>query len=774
MRLSLFLALFQPALVFSQSVELTIKDMETKKVIPAATIAYKKKPIAKADMQGKANVSLDYKMVWVYAMGFDTAEVVLGSTQQIVYLYKKDNKLKEVTIKPWIDEYANSLIKKMMDKAKENHPDRLASYQFYTYSKFTADAEADTSKLKLEAKDTAEYKEGKDFLKNNKIFVWERASIFKHDKNLGTKKILLNSNMSGFKMPIYELLAISLDEVNFLPRIFRGDAYKEYYFRIEDSFQLNGRKTYEVAFFPFKKTKNKRSRHGYVHIDALTYGCMAYKGTTKQGFFELHNQLIENKVFTKTLFVNLTNSMVQLNNFNTNTIYKLKVENVEVPKVYTKSDFKGYDAEISSSLNDKSSEDLLVKLRGADTLLEREKNTYTALDSIVKKQNLESKLRLFLALRNGYVRLGKISLSIVDLLQFNRYEGFRLTLAGETNYKFHPKLSFNGLLGYGFGDQVFKYKLGSSFMVNYQNQSIISLQYENEVYPAGRAFSNLGSKMEKFNHLMNVWFFDKYYQSQSLSLGYQSDLHKYLEQKSTIQYERVSANFPYTFLGQTIDGLEFVNFNLDLKYYPKTKYLVTPEGKHKISSKPTVIALNYAYRHPVNTVLNPYHTLSIEGKSSFKSPLGKTEFSTCLGYMHGSGSLISLFEGFGSSNRNTDLIPTFGLGSYRFFETMEPSSFYSDQYVSLFVKHHLPSIPLNYRYELRLSLIYKTLLGSLRDPSKHSLPLAAPDELYQEGGIEWDDIINKFPIGLGFYYRFGAYYQGEFKDNFAARLLLRL
>lgn len=105
---------------------------------------------------------------------------------------------------------------------------------------------------------------------------------------------------------------------------------------------------------------------------------------------------------------------------------------------------------------------------------------------------------------------------------------------------------------------------------------------------------------------------------------------------------------------------------------------------------------------------------------------------------------------------------------------MEPSSFYSDQYVSLFVKHHLPSIPLNYRYELRLSLIYKTLLGSLRDPSKHSLPLAAPDELYQEGGIEWDDIINKFPIGLGFYYRFGAYYQGEFKDNFAARLLLRL
>jgi hypothetical protein len=86
----------------------------------------------------------------------------------------------------------------------------------------------------------------------------------------------------------------------------------------------------------------------------------------------------------------------------------------------------------------------------------------------------------------------------------------------------------------------------------------------------------------------------------------------------------------------------------------------------------------------------------------------------------------------------------------------------------------LPNISPSPRYDLRLSLIYKSLLGSLRDPSQHSLPLTAPNELYQEGGIEWDDIINKFPIGLGFYYRFGAYYQGDFKDNFAARLLIRL
>ena len=136
--------------------------------------------------------------------------------------------------------------------------------------------------------------------------------------------------------------------------------------------------------------------------------------------------------------------------------------------------------------------------------------------------------------------------------------------------------------------------------------------------------------------------------------------------------------------------------------------------------------------------------------------------------------MISLFEGDGSSNRNTHLLTTFGLGSYRYFETMEPSSFHSDQYASLFLKHHLPEIQLSPKYNLKLALIYKGLIGSLREPAQHTISLIAPSKLYQEGGIEWDEIISKFPVGLGFYYRFGAYYQGDFKDNFAARLLIRL
>jgi hypothetical protein len=774
MRLFLHICFFLPIVVFSQKVELRIKDFDNKQPIGAATIAFNGKPIAKSNTLGIVSVDLNYKIIMVYAMGFDSTEVVLGGANQIVYLYKKDIKIKEVTIKPWVDEFANSLVENMIEKAKDNHPDRLASYQFYTFSKFTADAKEDTSAKKLEFKDSTDLNESKAFIKENKLFVWERLTVFKHDKNFGTKKVLLNSNMSGFKMPIYELLALTMDEVNFLPRMFRSNAYKEYYFRIEDSAIVNARKVYQVAFYPYKRTKNKRSRHGYVKIDAENFACMAYKGTTKQGFFELNNQLVGGKVFSKDMFVHLTNSMIQMGNFNTNTIFKLTVKDLEVPKTFDKSDFKGYDAEISPSLNDKNSQTILSKMRGVDTLDAREKNTYNTMDSIMKKENIETKLRLLLALRNGYIKLNKVNLDILDLIQVNRYEGFRLNLAGETNYSFHPKIGFQGRLGYGFKDQEFKYSLGTSYLLNYQNQSKISLVYENDLMPAGRAWSSLSTKMDRFNQLVNVWFFDKLYQSHNLRASYQSDLHKYLEQKSTIQYEQVSAKFPYQFQGLDFANTNFLNAKLDLKYYPKTKFIVTPEGKHRVDKKPTVLHLNYAFRQPLQSNFKAYHSVNIEGITRLNTPIGKTDWTGLLGYIQGDAPLISLFEGLGSSNRNMNLISTFGLGSYRFFETMEPGSFYSDKYVALFVKHQIPTIKIGLKNELKLSFIYKALLGDLSKPNDHGLTIEAPTELYQETGLEWDNIVRKLPVGLGFYYRIGAYHRGEFSDNFAVRLLIPL
>lgn len=758
----------------AQKTELIVKNFESKEPIIAATVVHKGKPIAKTNGEGKVNIPMDYRVVWIYAMGFDTAEVVLGSQQQIIYLEKNETKLKEVVVKPWIDDRANYLVKKMIENAEVNHPDRLPSYRFYTYSKLTADAKEDTASNKSKKIDTAELKENAAYFQKNKLFVWERATVFKHDSRYGTKKVLLNSNMSGFKTPLYEMLALTMDEVNTLPRMFKSDAYKDYYFRIEDSSVLDGRKIMQVAFYPLKKSKNKRKRHGYVRIESENHGCIGYKGTTKQGFYELNNQIVAGKVFTKDMYIHTTNTMIEVADYNTHMIYQLKVHDIESPAIIDKKELGGYDSEISPRLNDTNSKTLLNTLRGADTIDSREVNTFHSLDTLIKKEGLENKLRLLLALRNGYIKLGKVNLDILELMQYNKHEGFRINLAGETNYQFHPKISLYGKLGYGFGDQQLKYTAGIGYLLNYQHQSKLLLHYQNEVLPVGRPSFDLVSKMDRFNHLVNIWFFDKFYHTKGFHLAYQSDLHKYVEQKTSISYEQIGVLFPYQFQGKDITNMQMASTRIEARYYPKTKYIVTPEGKFKVQNKPTQFQFTYQYRHPLNTEIKPYHTIELEVKSKLKSILGISEWSATAASTAGRAPMMGLFEGLGSSNRNSRLLTTFGLGSYRFFETMQPTTFYSDRYGTLFVKHHLPKIPTSNSYSLSLSIVYKALVGELAHKEDHSLPLTAPTKIYQEAGLEWDDIFKKIPIGIGLYYRMGAYHIGDFSDNFATRILIEL
>lgn len=757
-----------------QHVELYIKDFSTKQAVGAANIVHAKKPIAKADQNGFVSVDMNYKIVSVYALGYDTTEVILGGNSQIVYLDKKDKRLKEVVIKPVIDAYAHRWIDLLIQQAEENHPKTLPSYQFYSYSKFVADAEQDTAVKLKNKKDSTDYIETKRLLDSSKLFVWEKLTIFKHDSRYGSKKILLNSNMSGFKQPIYEALAMTLDEVNFLPRIFRTEQYKEYYFRMEDSFYANHRKTYTISFFPFRKYKSKRSRSGYIHIDSAYAGILRYQGTTKDGFFEIQNQIVEDKFFTKELFMRMTNSMIRMDNFNTTTTYKLRVENIETPKIHEKSDFKGYDNEISVKLNDEDSKKILTQLRGEDSLNAKEIHTFQALDSMVQSQNVESKLRLLLALRSGSLKLGLVNFNILDLLQYNSYEGLRTTLSGETNMNFHRKHTIQGYIAYGFRDKKFKYGLGWTYLLNYQNQSKLSINISDDISPVGREYSRLASKINLFDYSVNAWFLDKYYQRHRFAISYQQDLHKYLEQKTWVQLERISNLFTYTYQGKTISNLDIAQLGIDLNYYPKTAYIVTPEGKHIVENKPTKLMVSYRYYHPLNETWSDFQTLQIDANSSWKNPIGKLNFSIYSGITLGDVPINYLYEGRGSANRNNQLLTTFGLGSYRYFETMQPGRLYSDKYLGLFFKQHLPIIDLPNKKKLNFSLIYKALLGDMAHPIEHSLAIESPQKLYQELGIEWDKVINKFPIGLGFYYRLGAYYQGEFEDNFATRLIVNL
>jgi hypothetical protein len=759
-----------PVIFQAQSVELTIKDFETKQIIPKAKVIANRKPIAVANLEGKINLPLNLKIVEVSAMGYDTTEVFLGGEKQQVFLYRKDKKTKEVVIRVKIDAFANLLIRDMINRFEENKPEKLPSFQLNIYSKFVLDAIADT--LAKKSKDSVEDKELLDFAKHSKLFVWEKASVIKHDVYYGDKKILLTSTMSGFKQPIYELLAMSLDDINIMPNLFKNETYKDYYFNTGDSFLLNGRKTYEITFISMKKYRTKRSRNGFVYIDSVTKSLMHYQGTRKEGFTEIVNQLIENKCFTKHITYLLTNSMFQVSGANSLTSFKLKVENIETPKSFIKSDFQGNVNEISASLNDKNSIVILNKLRGNDTLDGREQNTYISMDSIIKKQNIDKKLRLFLAVTKGYFKLGKVNLNILDLAQVNRYEGFRVQIGGMTNHEFHPKYSLNGYMAYGFKDERFKGGLGVQYKLNYYQNTILSLNYQNDVLPIGRSQNDLALFKDRHDYLLQLIYFSNYYQTQNIKLGFQTDLNRNLEQKTYVQFSDISIKFPYQYDGQLIENTSVLTTGVQFRYYPKSEYITTPEGKFAVKEKPTQFLFNYAFHYPTNKNIPSYHNLSVDMTSSIKSKLGKTNLYAGLGTTIVEAPILSLFEGRGSSPTQDILYKSFGVSSMKYFTTMEPNTFYSNHSGSISIQHNFPSFRISAEKRLYFGLTYKAILGSLQGLEKHSIALQAPSKIYQEIGLEWNKIYQI--IGIGIYSRIGTYHAGNIENNIAGRITLKL
>mgnify|MGYP000100190147 CR=1 FL=1 len=184
--------------------------------------------------------------------------------------------------------------------------------------------------------------------------------------------------------------------------------------------------------------------------------------------------------------------------------------------------------------------------------------------------------------------------------------------------------------------------------------------------------------------------------------------------------------------------------------------------------------MSYVFKQPIESTFSNYHRIKLEGTSSFKSTLGKTKFTVIGGTTIGETPLVSLFEGQGSSSRNMNLITTYGLGSYRYFETMLPITYYSDKHIGLFFRHSMPDIRINSKKKLYFSLVYKGLWGEISDETVQGVSFTVPRKVYQEIGLEWDNVIGVLPVGLGLYYRIGSYHQGNFGDNFAARIIVNL
>ena len=490
--------LFIGLLCFSQS-KLTVIKTGERTPIPNASVLCNGKLLGKTNDSGILFFKTKCDKVDVKAAGFYDDEVVVDKVMELG-LAKTDPKtqsIEGVIISDKSDPRALAILQKVNDRFKDNSPNSLDSYSFKLYEKISFDFDEDSIKQynqylthRLDSlsalpkavqsaekkKDSMESLNVMKLMTTSKLFLWERASEFLYSNKYGEKINILDNRVAGLKEPVYEMLALRSNR-NKIPKEIQLENRTLYRYFLTDSIEIEGRKNYVIRFrqADYKNPIQKRKFNGYIYVDADTYGLKKIESNSKkksEGSITSIWTPIDNKWFLlKENFKMKTSSTVfdvkktdKKNKDDSDEKLKQKFGNyLFIMADYfdfktsideKKKDFAGYSMSVKNSDGD-----ILNEYR-TDSLTTREKMTYTKIDSVGKKYNLDQKLNVLTGFLKGKIRVGNVDFDALSLLKYNQYEGIRVGVAAKMNENFNKYISPDAYIGYGFKDRALKYGAG--------------------------------------------------------------------------------------------------------------------------------------------------------------------------------------------------------------------------------------------------------------------------------------------------------------------------
>lgn len=741
-----------------------------------------------------------------------------GYEEKTIVLYGRDLEiqLNPITVQLGISEItsndaeARKLIKEVIQNQRKNSIRNLKTYEFKSYSKFLLTASTDSMPYILFPKNESDssYNDVRKLLDKSHLMLGERAMEHKFSSQFGTKNTVKASRISGTKMPMYEFIAMqpisyAFDEenINFFFRKYTNPisntGLREYRFRILDTESLEGREMTVVSFYPSKIVIGKQQIKGVVWIDkeskAMTHFYAENLSDKRVAELEVDWTYYKNYWFPQQQrfrmdggelsYPSIKDSVLPDGTIQLDTIKKKEkvwlhlttsFKDVISPKEFSSKEFKGYEDEIDFKSMDKP-EVALEEFRD-QPLTEMEENTYIKIDSLGQKYKMDRNIRLLRVISSGgKYEIGNYDLDITKLFNYNNYEGFRLGIGGNTNYKFSEDFSLNGYAAYGFKDQKFKFGGGVDWFVNKPYSGKLFASYAQDVEAAGRNPIELQNNYLRFirSNLSNLYN-DNFYSYRKVKVGYQQDfLQNFTFQASGI-YNEKEAEFEYMYQNNRLDE-KFLSFdtNLSLRWAPKDKNIRTPYGKVTISSGLPVFYLTLTQGWNVFNADYTPSKINFSYLDNYSTFLGKTDFQLHSGIVFGDTPILNLFEGMGNAKSGDKIFKHFGVAGLTNFETMRPGEFYSDKFAMFNISHKFAGFKF-FKQEVFPEFIYRGLIGDMKNQEDHHLiDFDTPNKFYQEAGIEFNQLFFK-TFGVGAYYRFGEYAHDTFDENFFIKLTLKM
>lgn len=728
---------------------------------------------------------------WAFVFGYSQ------SKNKTVDETDRTGNIEAIVLEDRSDPRALEILKKVNQQFKENSPKSLPSYSYKSYEKVSLDIDEDSiSQFNqfFDDSDLFKKKRKKDSLNNisarkvfskSKLFLWERAQEFLYSKKHGEKINILDNRISGLKQPIYEMIALQQSNRDRIPNQLKQENRGLYRFFLTDTIELDGRKNFVIRFREVNYKSKKRKFNGAIYVDTETSGVKKIENFSKiknDGIITSTWVFYNNKWFLAHEKVKLRMSRMVLEeedkdhpenkpekkdkrSFGTYAFLTSKYFDFQSPIEENPKNFKGYTFSV------KNADGKTLDLYRTDPLTERERNTYSTIDSLGKIYNIDKKAKILTGLINGQIRTGIVDFAVDEIVNYNLYEGFRVGLKAKLNETFNPYFSPDYYFAYGFKDDKWKYGIGLDIKTTLDKNSFFRLEYYNDVNSSGEFYRRLWNfKMRMMNYGNNLNN-DKYYHFRGASLSYLNDVTNGLTLVFAARRNFEEAMFDYQFRER---GPSFENFNtlFTLKFSPNSTNIMTPQGKSIIDQKFPELYFNYEQSFKAFGGDFNYTRFDALFVHNFKTVLGTTGVRLYGGMVLGEAPIWKHFTMNGLASPRKDF--NFNLTSYLGFATLEGGKFYNDKFIAYYFMHKLPWYFKSFGKNVSsFDFILRGTIGDMKHPEYHQFKFRELDHLYQEVGLEWTNFLSSY-FNLGVFYRVGYYTTTNFKQNFAIQFKLKL
>ncbi|MFN3753052.1 DUF5686 family protein [Flavobacterium sp.] len=796
-----------------------VKDAETKKALPFATISTENGKATLSDVDGKFSLTLSFQpeIIKVSYVGYTTQTISIFENKTFfsISLLPEIDTLKEVVLSN--ENPANTIIKQVIRRRDANNPEKkLKTFQYKTYNKLLVSANPDSisgkidtlfvdvvTKDKIAKIDSAEYK-FKKIIDKQHLFLTEKVSQFQFEKPI-LKETIIGTKMAGFKEPIYELLGFSLQsssvyddkyelfETKYISPI-SNKALKEYRYKILDTTHISNR---EVIVIYFKNKITRKGLEGLLYVDkenlAIAKAVMRIRSvlniTGQHEFdflpeenlwFPMHKnfKIVKGKSKEPTAILN---GRIEFAAENDESDSKKNVSDF----TYLTSEMEVYDLKINNDLkirkssiaievkpNANNRDDVFWNENRKDSLDLRSQRTYVVLDSVVTKEKIEKKIKFGRKIINGYLPFGPFDFDLRYLLSYNNYEGFRLGIGGVTNEQFSRRFRLEGYSAYGLKDEDTKYHLGGAIRVGNFSNSWIGGTFTDDVREIASTNFAIDKRVFKLYDPRPINI-STFYNHQTWRAYIQTKIIPKTESIWQITQSDITPLFDYTFIYEDKIYRRFTMTSamVSIQWNPFSDYMQTPNGKIEFEKRYPKFTFQFT-KSLSNFFNNDFEFSKIDARIDYEKKYLNGQKSAVLvqgGYVFGSLPLTHLYNTSPNNLTKDNLLQRITIAGKNSFETMYFNEFFSSEFVMLQFKHGFKRVELFKKVKPSLVLVTRMAWGNMKNPENHiGIEYKTLNEGFFESGIELNQIYKGF--GLTGFYRYGPNQLSRLEDNIAIKL----